>query len=262
MADPIEESLEIEETSAVEKSGYAAVPIHFRPGEGKIKKFKLVIPGIEPPLGFYELTGNTPETLDLVSVEGPDRSVNAEDTIDVEKAAEGQVEGIDDPDAGKSAGLEDVSLKESDNDSETDDSDSKLDYPHEMPDGSPVSGFLVAKEDGIEPVVIIVHPKTDESVDDSILRVASDHPDHKVANLDEAIKALGHSPLTTEDNPPILVDADIPGNPKSPVAWLLKGRDKIAIIALDDESADDAITRVVAKHPGYKLIKGAQEPDI
>lgn len=57
------------------------------------------------------------------------------------------------------------------------------------------------------------------------------------------------------------IDADIPGNPKPPVAWLTKGKDKIAIMSKDDESDDDAIKRVQAKHSGYDLHKGPEEPE-
>lgn len=64
-----------------------------------------------------------------------------------------------------------------------------------------------------------------------------------------------------DDEPPIKVDANIPNNPKEPSGWLVKGKDKIAIIAMDDESDDDAIKRVQKKHPGYELHRGPKEPE-
>lgn len=273
MADATEDTFEMDQQGTVDKGSYAAIPIHFRPGEGKEKRFKLVIPGIDPPLAYFTVRGAKPETISIVEDSAPEDTVVAEDTSqDVDETEGGEVEQVDDPTAGQSQSLDEAEAAEDEDtekvnspdeapaDEETETEQTDEQYPHEDAANNPVAGFLIASEDGVEPPVVVVHPKEGESVTAAMTRVGADHPDHQIANLEDATKLLGHSPLTSKDNPPILVDINKPGNPGAPVAWLLKGKDRIAIITDDDESADDAISRVQAKHPGYKLIKGAKEP--
>jgi len=257
MADAIEESLEIKETSGTEKMSFAAIPVHFRPGSGKEKLFKLVIPGIEPPLGFYRVTGESAESISIESVDAPDTLDAVPDNDDNKEVASSPAEEIEDPDAGMSSGLEDV-----ESDEESDDrSDALKQYPHATADGKPVAGFLLAPNGGDTDSqdVIVVVAEDGENVADALNRVGANHPDYKEVSLSEATKALGHDPLTADDNP-IQVDANIPGNPQSPVAWLIKGKDKIAIVIGEDQSKEEAISSAQAKKPGYTLIMGAAEP--
>lgn len=58
------------------------------------------------------------------------------------------------------------------------------------------------------------------------------------------------------------VDANIPDNPKEPSGWLQKGKDLIAVMAMDGESDEDAMKRVSADHPGYNQIKGPVKPEV
>jgi len=64
-----------------------------------------------------------------------------------------------------------------------------------------------------------------------------------------------------DEDPPIKVDAGIPGNPKEPSGWLVRGKDKIAIIAEEDQTDDEAVKETQADHPGYKLHRGPKEPE-
>lgn len=57
------EIIEIEDEAPVMKNGFDAVPIHFRPGKTGTKRIKLVIPGIEPPLLFAEVSGDHADNL-------------------------------------------------------------------------------------------------------------------------------------------------------------------------------------------------------
>ena len=239
-----------------DKEGFAAVPIHFRPGDGKVKRIKLVIPSIEPPLLFAEVKGDTPESITFNVVDGPDDGQNMEDSeSDDSKEVAPPVE-IDDPTAGQSEAVV------TDDDS-ADTGEEEIDYPHEDDDGNPVAGFLIPKEDGVTPDIVVVKPKQGESAEEAMSRVGSDHPDHKEASLEEATAHVGHSPLTKQDNPPIQVEANIPGNPNEPVAWLVKGKQKIAVVT-DEEfgTADKAIANAEKKHAGYKVIKGSKEPKV
>jgi hypothetical protein len=73
--------------------------------------------------------------------------------------------------------------------------------------------------------------------------------------------------LSDESSPeavekPFKVDAAIKDNPKEPSGWLVKGDDKIAIIAQNEEPDADAIKRVSDKHPDYHFHQGPNEPEL
>ena len=238
-----------------DKEGFAAVPIHFRPGEGKRKRFKLVIPSIDPPLLYAEVTGTTPESIKFNIVDGPADEQDMEDSESNEsKEAEPPVE-IEDPTAGQS---EMLVTEDDSTEAETD-----IDYPHEDDDGNPVAGFLIPKEEGVQPNIVVIKPKEGEPAEEAVNRVAAEHPDHRVATLEEATTHVGHSPLTKQDNPPIKVEANIPGNPFHPVAWLVKGKEKIAVVKDEEfDTPEKAIANAKKKHSGYKVIEGSQEPEV
>lgn len=60
-----EEIIETEDEAPVVRTGYDAVPIHFRPGKSPEKRIKLVIPGVEPPLLYAVITGEDPEHVEI-----------------------------------------------------------------------------------------------------------------------------------------------------------------------------------------------------
>jgi len=207
MVDAIEETLQFDENAAVDKSDFAAVPIHFRPGEGKEKKFKLVIPNIEPPLGFYVVRGVSAETIELEAVEGPGereetKPEEIDDVIEQKDVDETEVEEAQAEATAINEDLDsDTASAEMVPDEETvQDERDEVDYPHEMENGDSIAGFLVARTDDTQPPVIVVRPEYGEPAVDAIKRVSKSHPDHKTASLDEATAKLGHSPLTTSDN--------------------------------------------------------------
>jgi hypothetical protein len=193
--DIIDQQEEID-TETVKKDDFAAVPIHFRPGDGKVKLFKLVIPGIEPPLKKFKLTGDTPETLELIEVtddddvdddtpEG-DEVVNDEDAES--PSEEAPSEATDDETVDEPAEIQDEELE------------GDIDYPYEDSEGNPIAGLLIAEDENAEPQVITVRPQEGESPEDAVQRVLADNNGYKVATLDEAIALIGHNPLTGKDN--------------------------------------------------------------
>lgn len=179
-----------------QKQTFAAVPIHFRPGEGKTKLIKLVIPGIEPPLGFFEVTGGSPEELTLTAVSGPEASG---DDVGVEDKVEQTEDSQPTP---ESEALDAELLSEEQPDEETSEEsedEDDIEYPHEDDNGDPVAGFLLGSEDA-QPLVILVRPSKGQTVQEAMDEESAKHPEHRPGTLEEATKLLGHSPLTSEDN--------------------------------------------------------------
>jgi len=78
---------------------------------------------------------------------------------------------------------------------------------------------------------------------------------------DEGLDEILAEERKPEDETNFKVDANIPGNPKEPSGWLTKGKDKVAVMAMEDEPDDDAIARVLKKHQGYDVSKGPKEPE-
>lgn len=186
----------------MDKSDFAAVPVHFRPGEGKEKKIKLVIPGIEPPLAFLIVSGKTPETITTEFVDNPEGDQSQEEiTEDIEESVDEEVNETEDEDVPESNDTDaGASAEIAGEEESTPDERDEVEYPYEDDAGNPVAGFLVAKTDEAQPPVILVKPEFGEQPNEAIDRVKGGHPDHKVASLDEATAKLGHSPLTSKDN--------------------------------------------------------------
>jgi len=187
---------------------FAAVPIHFRPGEGKSKLIKLVIPGIEPPLGFFEVTGGTPEELKLTMTDGPssDNSGDGDGVEDEVSQTEDShtppEESDDKPDFTETDDVktddDTEDLPDEVEEMEAEESE-EIEHPHEDDNGDPVSGFLLGSEEH-QPLVILVRPAKDQTSQEAMEEESSKHPEHRPGSLDEATKLLGHNPLTSEDN--------------------------------------------------------------
>jgi len=201
------------QTDIVNKDDFAAIPIHFRPAEGKVKLFKLVIPGIEPPLGFFEVTGDSAEQITITEVKPSETDDTAEPEGEVV-----EVDSVDQPDQDtdeeepileevleattEAPEEEEVETEESDdNVSSAPEADKEEDeYPYSDDAGNPVAGFLVADSEDAEPQIIVVRPEKDEPPEDAMKRVEEEHEDYSRTTLDQAIVVLGHNPLTAEDN--------------------------------------------------------------
>lgn len=166
---------------------FAAVPIHFRPKEGARKMIKLVIPGIEPPLGFFVVEGDSPETLTMSQVEGPFTDDSGTEAVE-EKIDQSTEEPSED----------DATLDPEPDEEETPDDD-VIEYPHEDDSGNPIAGFLLGSEEHM-PLVIIVRPEPGQTATEAMDSEGEKHPEHMPGSLDEAEKLLGHSPLTVGDN--------------------------------------------------------------
>jgi len=205
----INEGVEDSGESFVKDHGFAAIPIHFNPKQGAEKKFALVIPGIEPPLAFFRVSGDTPDDLSIEEIDGHVESVSqGQKGGDIEESVDTDTSDEEPPDSENNPGPttddfvdamdEDESRKKSDSEN-THNTHHDVEYPHEDSDGNPVAGFLLGNEEN-QPLVVVVKPQADEESSDAMSRVSDDHPEHIEGSLDEAIKLLGHSPLTSEDN--------------------------------------------------------------
>jgi hypothetical protein len=196
----INEGVEDSGESFVKDHGFAAVPIHFNPKDGAEKRIALVIPGVEPPLAFFRISGDTPDELSIEEIDGHVESVSqqAQSGEVVEESAEDSTQD-DESETDVAEQPEEVEETTEEEIHDSEEEESTLDYPHEDDDGNPVAGFLIGNED-VQPPVIVVKPQDGESASDAMDRVSNDHPEHIPGTLDEATKVLGHSPLTREDN--------------------------------------------------------------
>jgi len=195
----VNEGVEKSGESFVKDHGFAAVPIHFKPGVGAVKKIALVIPGIEPPLAFFELSGDSPEDLTFIEIDGHTDSVSQgtndeAEHKDVQLAPEVSETDETSEDVEESTEAEDVPETE-----DKEDVDETIEYPHEDENGDKIAGFLIGNEE-FQPLVILVRPQEGESVEEAMLRVSKENPEHIPGTLEEATKLLGHSPLTKADN--------------------------------------------------------------
>lgn len=180
------DSVESDVNNVEAEPNFAAVPIHFRPKEGASKLIKLVIPGIEPPLGFFRVEGDSPESLTMTVVDGPS---DVEGDKDVEK----EIDQDADEQPAEDIEPSDPSPEQEETEEEV------LDYPHEDESGNPVAGFLLGSEE-VQPLVIVVRPEQGQTAEEAMKEEGEKHPEHMPGSLDEAKKLLGHSPLTAQDN--------------------------------------------------------------
>ena len=193
----VNEGVEESGESFVKDHGFAAVPIHFKPGEGAEKKIALVIPGIEPPLAFFLLSGDSPDDLTFEEIDGHVESVSQggdDEGIDKDAKSEPIEAETTEPEEEEAEEPEDL---ESEEEISTD-TDEEIEYPHSDDQDNPVAGFLLGSEEH-QPLVILVRPQEGETVEEAMERVSADHPEHFPGSLDEATKLLGHSPLTGQD---------------------------------------------------------------
>lgn len=214
MDDIIDEIEEIE-TPTVEKGAFAAIPIHFRPGPDKIKRVMLVIPNVEPPLKFFEISGEDKDSITIEEVSGPsetgeDTDIEPEGEVLETEEASVEADEADEPtpedseDTPEEETFEDEPVDEEFEDSPAEEEDPELegeiDYPYEDEQGNPIAGFLIDDSEDAPLPVVVVKPQEGESVEEAMERVSKDHEGHRAATLDQAIALLGHNPLTSEDN--------------------------------------------------------------
>lgn len=210
--DDIIDEIEEVDTQSVDKQAFAPVPVHFRPGEGKVKYLMLVIPNVEPPLAFFKVTGDTKDSITLEQVEGPAEEgedpdstpegevLEAEETsVDADKAEEQSQDA--DGDIEEEPESFDGPVDEEETESQEDEKlEGDIEYPYEDEAGNPVAGFLIDDSEDASLPVVVVKPQEGETAEEAIERVSKDHENHRVATLDQAIALIGHNPLTSEDN--------------------------------------------------------------
>lgn len=189
MNEGVEESGE----SIVKDHGFAAVPIHFSPKDGAEKQIALVIPGIEPPLAFFRISGDSPENLVFEEIDGHVESVSQgskdeeeQESVDTDTSEVSESEAVEEQD------------DSTEDDIEEGEEDETIDYPHVDNNDKPIAGFLLGSDEN-QPLVVTVNPQDGETIDDAMKRVGDQHPEHIPGSLEEASKLLGKSPLTGQD---------------------------------------------------------------
>lgn len=207
----------------------AFVPIGIRMREGEQKLIKLVIPGLEPPLLFAKVD-----------------VIDGEATIEV--VDQGDVDVIDEESV-----VDDELAPETTHSEEETEDDDPLDLTEDEA-GEETEYYKVTKEDGeSETIEVSGIPEERETL---LTRLREQY------DTVEKTTAPSNDQDDGAEGDGFKVDANIPGNPKVPSGWLIKGKDKIAVMAMDDEGDDEALDRVSKEHPGYKVIKGSKEPSV
>jgi hypothetical protein len=220
----------------------AFLPVSVKITEGQTHRIKLVIPGVEPPITFLKFDWAEGENLpDMEIVDSSDVSLleEEEDAEDLELPADAEVE-------------EEIEEElEIDGDIEDMEDDLQVDY------------YEVSNE-GDEDSVDIVELVGDTERKNTMLEELKQKYDN-VRKVDKPVEIKVTDIESSQDESvdgDFKVDANIPGNPKAPVGWLIKGKDLIAVMAMEEESADAALDRVSSEHAGYKVIKGPNKPEI
>ena len=209
-----DEIIEDKDEAPVVKTGYDAVPIHFRPGKTPEKRIKLVIPGVEPPLLHAVIKGEDPEhiEIEIISQEEID-SDKDEPKGEVFEGSEDAAVVADEAGALDNAEVQPMDAEDLEQAEEEAESMEALDnILEEMPDADTTeeqseeeevpahAGILIANDSDADQQVIVVYAMDGESDAEAVKRVQADHEDYRVGTLDQAIELLGHSPLTAEDN--------------------------------------------------------------
>ena len=208
----------------------AFVPIGIRMREGETKLIKLVIPGREPPLLFAKID---------IADDEPSLEIVESDNVDVIEEEGVDEDELTQPDAAPS---------------EEEEEDDDLPDFEEEDSGEEIEYYKVTKDDGTTDIIEVsgIPPERE-----ALLKRLREQYD----TVEKTVEPSDDQDDETEGDG-FKVDANIPGNPKAPSGWLIKGKDKIAVMAMDDESDEDALDRVSKDHPGYKVIKGATEPSV
>jgi len=186
------EGVEDSGESFVKDHGFAAVPIHFKPKEGAEKLIALVIPGIEPPLAFFKVSGDSPENVTFEEVDGHTDTVSNPSSDEV--AEENVEQDIDEASESEEAKDTDDVTEDSDLNDEEDEADTESEHPHVDSNDQAVAGFLLGSEENM-PLVIVVNPKDGESTTDALKRAGNENPEHFPGSLEDATALLGKSPL-------------------------------------------------------------------
>lgn len=202
----ISEHIEEDETP-VEKTGYDAVPIHFRPGKGMTKKIKLVVPGFDDWMVKMTIEDGPAGSIVYTIDDNDSESESSEPEGDMLEVPENTA--IDNVDADNNTVVDEGPNDAEDQEmieAESENMEAMDSILEELPDAAPeteaeqAAGFLIALDSDAEQQVIVVRSMEDESDEDAVKRVLEDNDGYRVGTLEEATKLLGHDPLTSKDN--------------------------------------------------------------
>lgn len=213
-----DEIIEIEDEAPVIKNDFDAVPIHFRPGKTGTKRIKLVIPGIEPPLLYAEVTGDSPDTMkfEIIAQEEIDSESSEpkgeELTVDEDAAVITETDSVEPVTEEEPKDLEDLEMDEK-MEEETEAMDNILEelpdapteeegpeQPEEQVEVKEPVGYLIATSEDLQPQWIEVLAMDGESEMDAMKRVGEDNPDYKPGTLEDVERIKAGDTDYSEDN--------------------------------------------------------------
>jgi len=183
-------------------TGFAAIPIHFRPGKQTEKRFKLVIPGLEPPIAFFILSGDEFEDLELTQVSQEDiDSVATEPTGDIVTPDDDTVI-TDDEDKIEIDSVEPMNLEDVEDAEKMEEEAEAIDRI--IDDATPEGAedeimYLIAIEPDTEPAFIEFTFNEGESKDEGVSRAAEEYPEYRVGTLEDVDKLKATAPSPDKD---------------------------------------------------------------
>ena len=214
----IEEHIQEEDETLMERTGYDAVAIHFRPGKRAEKKIKLVVPGLEPPLLFATITDGPGDTAVIEINDAPDETDSESSEPEGEMLEAEENTAIDNVDENVTP-MEEVEPMDAEDIEDAEEEEENMDAMDNIIDDLPdvevteeesedeeevqddFAGILIALDSDADQQVIVVRAMEGESNEEAVKRVFEEHSeDYRVGTLEEATDILGHSPLTSKDN--------------------------------------------------------------
>lgn len=205
----IEEDNIITDEAPIARTGFAAVPVHFRPGKMSEKRIKLVIPSLkgspEGDLLYLTITGESAEDLDVEihskeeiedeTSEPTGKVVEAEDAAVTTEEAE-----VSDPATTESMDLEDTESAEKIEEEEAamDNIIEELDGPVETEELEVL--ILIGIDPDEELPEIEFAFNEGETKEEATARAKSEYPKYRVGSLEELLEDGNVDPLEDKDN--------------------------------------------------------------
>jgi hypothetical protein len=205
----IEEENIIIDEAPIARTGFAAVPVHFRPGKMTEKRIKLVIPSLkgspEGDLLYLTISGETAEDLNVEihskeeiedeTSEPTGKVVEAEDAAVTTEEAE-----VSDPDATESMDLTDIEDTDKIEEEEAAMENIMEELPDVVEDEVPDVLILIGIDPDEELPEIEFTMKIDETLEEATARAKSEYPKYRVGSLEELLEDGNVDPLEDKDN--------------------------------------------------------------
>jgi hypothetical protein len=205
----IEEDNIILDEAPIARTGFAAVPVHFRPGKMAEKRIKLVIPSLkgspEGDLLYLTISGESAEDLNVEihskeeiedeTSEPTGKVVEAEDAAVTTEEAE-----VSDPEVTESMDLDatESSEKIEEEEAAMDNILEELDAPTEVEEVDVLILIGIDPDEGLPEIEFEF--KEGETQDEAVARAKSEYPKYRVGSLEEILEDDNVDPLEDKDN--------------------------------------------------------------